>query len=85
MSPAVYPGSFDPFTRGHLDFVERAATLFGRVLVAVVVNPQKRDPLFSLDERERMIRDALGHLRNGEVDHFRGLLADFGRARGATG
>ena len=83
MKPAIYPGSFDPFTRGHLDVVERAATLFDRVLVAVVVNPQKRESLFTLDERERMIRDAVGHLANVDVDHFRGLLADFVRARGA--
>lgn len=81
---AIYPGSFDPFTRGHLDVVERAAAIFDRVLVAVVVNPQKRDPLFALDERERMIRDAIVHLPNVEVDHFRGLLADFVKARNAT-
>ena len=81
---AIYPGSFDPFTRGHLDVVERAAQIFDRVLVAVVVNPQKRDPLFTLDEREQMIRDAVAHLPNVGVDHFRGLLADFVRARGAS-
>jgi pantetheine-phosphate adenylyltransferase len=80
---AVYPGSFDPFTCGHLDVVARAAAIFDHVLVAVVVNPQKRDPLFTLDERERMIRDAVAHLPNVEVDHFRGLLADFVKARNA--
>ncbi|HEY0392871.1 MAG TPA: pantetheine-phosphate adenylyltransferase [Candidatus Elarobacter sp.] len=76
---AVYPGSFDPMTRGHLDVIERAAAIFDKVLVAVVVNPQKRDPLFSLDEREEMIRVAVAHLANAEVTHFRGLLADFVR------
>ena len=81
---AIYPGSFDPLTRGHLDVIERAAEIFDRVLVAVVVNPQKREPLFSLDEREAMIRKSVAHLRNVEVDHFRGLLADFVRARNAT-
>ena len=81
---AVYPGSFDPFTKGHLDVVERAAAIFDRVVVAVVVNPQKRDPLFELDEREGMIRDAVAHLPNVTVDHFRGLLADFVRTRDAT-
>lgn len=81
---AIYPGSFDPLTRGHLDVIERASRIFDRVLVAVVVNPQKRDPLFTLDEREQMIRDAVAHLPNVDVEHFRGLLADFVRGRGAT-
>jgi pantetheine-phosphate adenylyltransferase len=81
---AIYPGSFDPLTRGHLDVIERASALFERVLVAVVVNPQKRDPLFTLDEREQMIRDAVNHLPNVSVEHFRGLLADFVRLRGAS-
>src|SRR6202035_595572 len=61
-----------------------SSTIFERVLVAVVVNPQKRDPLFNLDEREQMIRDAVAHLPNVDVEHFRGLLADFVRGRGAT-
>ncbi len=73
---AIYPGSFDPLTRGHLDVIERAAQIFDRVLVAVVVNPQKRDPLFTLEERMAMIRDTVAHLANVDVDHFRGLLAD---------
>lgn len=81
---AVYPGSFDPMTRGHLDVIERAAKIFDRVLVAVVVNPQKRDPLFTLDEREAMIRDAVAHITNIEVTHFRGLLADFVRSIDAS-
>ena len=55
---AIYPGSFDPMTRGHLDVIERAAQIFDQVLVAVVVNPQKREPLFQLDERKEMIREA---------------------------
>jgi pantetheine-phosphate adenylyltransferase len=81
---AVYPGSFDPLTRGHLDVIERAAKIFDHVTVAVVVNPQKREPLFSLDEREAMIRLSVEHLPNVQVDHFRGLLADFVRHRQAT-
>ena len=81
---AIYPGSFDPMTCGHLDVIERAAAVFDRVLVAVVVNPQKREPLFTLDEREAMIREAVVHLPNVEVTHFRGLLADFVRRVGAT-
>jgi pantetheine-phosphate adenylyltransferase len=81
---AVYPGSFDPLTCGHLDVIERAAEIFDLVTVAVVVNPQKRDPLFTLDERETMIRRSVEHLPNVQVDHFRGLLADFVRNRAAT-
>jgi pantetheine-phosphate adenylyltransferase len=81
---AIYPGSFDPLTSGHLDVIERAAGIFESVLVAVVVNPQKREPLFTLDEREAMIREAVAHLPNVQVDHFRGLLADFVRRRGAS-
>ena len=80
---AIYPGSFDPLTRGHLDVIERASAIFEHVLVGVVVNPQKRDPLFTLAEREQMIRDAVVHLPNVGVEHFRGLLADFVRVRGA--
>jgi pantetheine-phosphate adenylyltransferase len=81
---AVYPGSFDPLTCGHLDVIRRAAEIFDLVTVAVVVNPQKREPLFSLDEREAMIRSSVEDLPNVRVDHFRGLLADFVRNRAAT-
>ncbi len=81
---AIYPGSFDPLTRGHLDVIERAAAIFDRVVVAVVVNPQKREPLFTLDEREQMIRESIARFPNVEVTHFRGLLADFVRKVDAT-
>lgn len=74
---AIIPGSFDPPTKGHLDIIARAAAVFAHVTVAVVVNPQKRDPLFSLDERERMLRESTSELANVTVDHFSGLLADF--------
>jgi pantetheine-phosphate adenylyltransferase len=80
---AIYPGSFDPLTRGHLDVIERAAAIFPRVLVAVVVNPQKREPLFTLEERKQMIVTATKHLSNVDVRDFRGLLADFAKATGA--
>jgi len=76
---AIYPGPFDPMTMGHLDVIERAAAIFEKVLVAVVVNPQKREPLFTLDERKAMLSESIAHLRNVEVSHFRGLLADFVR------
>ena len=81
---AIYPGSFDPPTNGHLDVIARAATIFPLVTVAVVVNPQKRDPFFNLDEREEMLRRCTTEYGNVRVAHFRGLLADFVRHREAT-
>ncbi len=78
---AVYPGSFDPLTLGHVDVIERAAQIFGRVLVAVVVNPQKREPLFSLEERKGMIVESIRHVANVDVTDFRGLLAHFVKAQ----
>ena len=79
---AIYPGSFDPPTNGHLDVIERAASCFGEVIVAVVVNPQKRNPMFSLEEREAMLRDCVARLPNVRVEHFRGLLADYVKSTG---
>ncbi|MGB8266111.1 MAG: pantetheine-phosphate adenylyltransferase [Candidatus Velthaea sp.] len=81
---AIYPGSFDPLTMGHMDVIARAAAIFERVLVAVIVNPQKREPLFTLEERKAMIRASISDagLTNVEVTDFRGLLADFVRLRG---
>jgi pantetheine-phosphate adenylyltransferase len=77
---AVYPGSFDPLTNGHLDVIERATHCFGEVVVAIVVNPQKRAPMFSLEEREAMLKACVARLANVRVEHFRGLLADYVRA-----
>ncbi|MFY9780555.1 MAG: pantetheine-phosphate adenylyltransferase [Candidatus Baltobacteraceae bacterium] len=74
---AVYPGSFDPPTNGHLDVIARAAAVFPIVTVAVVANPQKREPMFSLDEREEILRRCTGRYANVRVDHFSGLLADY--------
>jgi pantetheine-phosphate adenylyltransferase len=79
---AIYPGSFDPPTNGHLDVIERAATCFGEVIVAVVVNPQKRDPMFSLEEREAMLRECVARWPNVRVEHFHGLLADYVKSNG---
>lgn len=81
---AVYPGSFDPPTNGHLDVIERAARCFGELIVAVVVNPQKREPMFTLEEREAMIRDCVKNIANVRVEHFRGLLADYVREQCAA-
>jgi len=80
---AVYPGSFDPPTNGHLDVIERAARCFGELVVAIVVNPQKRAPMFSLEERVGMLKVCVTALPNVRVEHFRGLLADYVRAAAA--
>lgn len=76
MKVAVYPGSFDPITYGHLDLVERSSKIFDRVIVAVLINSSKK-ALFSIEERKEMIREATKHIPNVEVDHFSGLLVDY--------
>ena len=79
----VYPGSFDPFTNGHLDVAERASRLFDRVTIAVLENPAKKDRyLFSIEERLRIIRASTKHLPNVEVEAFHGLLAEYMRKKG---
>jgi pantetheine-phosphate adenylyltransferase len=80
---AVYPGTFDPLTRGHEDLVRRAAGLFGEVVVAIADSKAKR-PMFSLDERIDMAREALASYPNVEVAGFSGLLMDFMRAQAAN-
>ncbi len=80
---ALYPGSFDPFTYGHLDIVERALRIFDRVEVTVAVNIGK-EPLFSIEERCELIRQCTAHLDRVEVVAFEGLLVEHARARGAT-
>ncbi len=79
---AVYPGSFDPITNGHLDLVERCAPLVDRLVVGVLKNAHKH-PLFSLEERVEMLREVVKPYENVEVDSFDGLLVDFARQRGA--
>lgn len=79
---AVYPGSFDPLTNGHLDLIRRSRRLFDRVIVAVLVNEDKR-PLFSVAERVAMAREALADDAGVEVDRFDGLLVDYVASRGA--
>jgi pantetheine-phosphate adenylyltransferase len=80
---AIYPGSFDPPTNGHLDIVERSARLFDRVVVGVGRNLAKKT-LFSADERIALMRDACARHRNVEVQAFDGLQVDFAKAVGAT-
>jgi pantetheine-phosphate adenylyltransferase len=76
MAIAVYPGSFDPITYGHLDIIERAAAIFDRVIVAVCLNPGKQ-PLFTMEERVEMIARESARIPNTEVNCFKGLLTEF--------
>jgi pantetheine-phosphate adenylyltransferase len=80
---AIYPGSFDPVTNGHLDVIDRARKLFDEVIVAVAHNDQKH-PLFSLEERLDLLEGALGKLKNVEIAPLDGLLVNFALARKAT-
>jgi pantetheine-phosphate adenylyltransferase len=80
---AVYPGSFDPITNGHLDIVRRAAQMFNHVIVAVAIDTEKT-PLFSVDERRRLAAEAVKGLRNVSVETFRGLLIKYARRKRAT-
>jgi pantetheine-phosphate adenylyltransferase len=76
MRTAIYPGSFDPLTNGHLDVVQRAAKLFDRVVIAVAKNDGKH-PSFTLEERHLLVKEAVKHLANVETDTFEGLLVDY--------
>lgn len=80
---AIYPGSFDPITNGHLDLIERGARLFDKLIVSVLRNENKQ-PLFSVEEREAMLREVVAGYPNVEVDSFGGLLVDFAARRHAT-
>ena len=80
---AIFPGSFDPLTNGHVDIILRCAHLFERVVVAVLVNPDKQ-PLFSPDERVGIIREVFREYPNIEVDTFAGLLVEYARRRRAS-
>ncbi len=79
---AIYPGSFDPVTNGHLDLIERAAKLFDRLIVAVLHNDGK-EPLFTIAERVEMLREVTRPWRNVEVDVFDGLLVEYARQKKA--
>jgi pantetheine-phosphate adenylyltransferase len=83
VSLAVYPGTFDPITNGHVDILRRSLKLFDRVVVAIAENVRKQ-PLFTLDERRALISDALGRDPRLEVDAFQGLLADYCKRKGAV-
>lgn len=80
---AIYPGSFDPITSGHLDLIERGSAMVDRLVVAVLRNESK-EPLFSVDERKEMVQEVVGRFPNVQVDCFDGLLVDYAAKKGAT-
>ncbi len=79
---AVYPGTFDPITNGHIDILTRGGRMFDRIIVAILRNPDK-DPLFPLEERSEILKAVVSRWSNVEVESFDGLLVDFARKRGA--
>ncbi|MBK5223855.1 MAG: pantetheine-phosphate adenylyltransferase [Acidimicrobiia bacterium] len=83
MAVVLYPGSFDPVHNGHMEIVETASRLFDEVVVAAMRNPQKGEPLFTLAEREDMIREVFAHLDNVKVTMFSSLVVDLARDVGA--
>jgi pantetheine-phosphate adenylyltransferase len=82
MTIAVYPGTFDPFTRGHEDLVRRASSIFTKLIVGVADSKNKR-PIFTLEERIEIAKEVLGHYSNVEIAGFSGLLKDFAREHSA--
>ncbi len=79
---AIYPGSFDPITNGHVDIIQRGARIFDRIIVAILINREKT-PLFSVEERVQMAREVFHDEPKVEVDTFDGLLVEFAREKGA--
>jgi pantetheine-phosphate adenylyltransferase len=80
---AIYPGSFDPITNGHLDLIQRASTLFDKLIVAILRNVEK-EAVFSVEERTEMLQEVVCDFANVEVASFDGLLVDYAAARNAT-
>ena len=83
MNIAIYPGSFDPITLGHLDIIRRAAACFDKVYVCVMVNCEKKQPMFTPERRLELIRHSVAHISIVEVENWSGLLADYVRAKDA--
>lgn len=76
MKTAVYPGTFDPVTNGHIDIIKRASKIFDKLIVVVAIHPEKKT-LFTIDERLEMLKKTLKHLKNVEIDYWDGLLVDY--------
>lgn len=83
MKVGIYPGSFDPMTKGHLDLIERAAKLVDHLIVAILINPNKINGLLDVSERITILKDATSHVSNVEIDHFSGLLVDYAKLKEA--
>lgn len=83
MIKAIYPGTFDPITNGHIDLIRRSAKLFDHVVIAIA-NSARKQPLFSLEERVKLVEDATKDLTNVTVEGFTGLLADYAKLKQAT-
>lgn len=81
---AVYPGSFDPITNGHLDIIERSSKIFDKLIIAILRNPDKKNPLFDVEERIELIRKSTAHIKNVEVESFDGLLVNYMKERNAN-
>ena len=84
MITAIYPGSFDPITLGHIDIIERAAKCFDRLYVCVMVNADKKSPMFTPEERMEFVKKAVAKLDNVEAEAWSGLLTDYAEQKGAT-
>ena len=82
MNIAIYPGSFDPVTNGHLDIIERTAKIFDKVIVAILINSSKT-PTFTIEEKRDMLKQSTAHIPNVEIEFFDGLLVNFVRKKGA--
>ena len=79
MNKAIYPGSFDPITFGHLDIIERCSKLYDKLIVGINEIDNKKEFMFNAVEREEMIKDSVSHLKNVEVKNFSNLLVDFAK------
>ena len=83
MSTAIYPGTFDPITNGHLDIIKRASRLFDKIIVVISNNPHK-NPLFSLEERSKLVQETVVSLITVDVDVFDGLIVHYAKKKGAS-
>lgn len=84
MKIGIYPGSFDPVTNGHMDIIERSSKIVDKLIVSVLINPQKKEGLFTIDERKEILKSCTTNLDNVQIDSFSGLLVDYAKHKGAT-